>query len=325
MLFEYISASYRNIILLIGAVVSVIFVYFLLSRAAKILPADRGRDYAVNSEKSKGKPTSTGLLFISLFCLLSLIFVPFCLEYTIYYILLLSAMVTGFLDDRAVTAWKEVKKGLLDLLISAGTACTFAFFQSTDIVLPILGKSFTISLPLFIILATILVWVSINVTNITDGVDGLSSSLVIISLLFIFLYTLLITKVESSWFYTFSLLIPILFIYLRFNASPSKLLMGDAGSRPLGVLLAISVLFSKNPFSYLLFCLVIIFDGGASLIKIPLKRYLHISVMKNIRTPLHDHARKNKLWSDPKVVTRFAIFHILICAAYLLLSFLFIR
>ena len=41
--------------------------------------------------------------------------------------------------------------------------------------------------------------------------------------------------------------------------------------------------------------------------------------MKNIRTPLHDHARKNKGWSDTQVVTRFTLMQILLSAVTVLL------
>src|SRR5215831_556063 len=41
------------------------------------LPKDRGRAFAVNAEQSVGKPMSAGLIFVSIFCLVSLVFVPF--------------------------------------------------------------------------------------------------------------------------------------------------------------------------------------------------------------------------------------------------------
>ena len=40
--------------------------------------------------------------------------------------------------------------------------------------------------------------------------------------------------------------------------------------------------------------------------------YFLVNLMKNIRTPIHDHMRKNKEWSDAQVVFRFAIIQIVI-------------
>lgn len=41
-------------------------------------------------------------------------------------------------------------------------------------------------------------------------------------------------------------------------------------------------------------------------------RFLHINLMKNLRTPIHDHMRKNKDWSDTQVVFRFTIVQIIL-------------
>ena len=57
---------------------------------------------------------------------------------------------------------------------------------------------------------------------------------------------------------------------------------------------------------------MLILDGGLGLIKVSFMRFLHINLMKNIRTPIHDHMRKNEEWSDAQVVFRFAIIQIVI-------------
>ena len=57
---------------------------------------------------------------------------------------------------------------------------------------------------------------------------------------------------------------------------------------------------------------VIILDGGLGLIKVSFMRFLHINLMKNLRTPIHDHMRKNKDWSDTQVVFRFTIVQIIL-------------
>ena len=50
-----------------------------------------------------------------------------------------------------------------------------------------------------------------------------------------------------------------------------------------------------------------IVDGSLGIVKISLKRFLHISVLKNTLTPLHDHARKRLGLSDEQVVLRWVI------------------
>ena len=85
------------------------------------------------------------------------------------------------------------------------------------------------------------------------------------------------------------------------------MLMGDAGSRALGFFIALLAMKSSHPFAYLMLSLVLIIDGGLGLLKISLIRFLKLHVMTNLRTPIHDHVRKNMEWSDTQVVIRFVI------------------
>ena len=63
-----------------------------------------------------------------------------------------------------------------------------------------------------------------------------------------------------------------------------------------------------------------IIDGGLGLVKLTVRRVLHSTTfMDGIRTPIHDHARKLKGFSDTQVVTRFVIIQLVICAVTLYL------
>ena len=93
--------------------------------------------------------------------------------------------------------------------------------------------------------------------------------------------------------------------YLWFNAEPSTILMGDAGSRAIGLFLGLSILKTGNMVLAIPLCLLILVDGLIGICKIVLIRFLKINALKNIRTPLHDHFRKNKGWSNTQVIFRF--------------------
>ena len=292
--------------------------FFLSGKLKSRLPGDIGRAYAVNAEKSKGKPRGAGIIFVSVFCVLAFLFAPFDAEYSIYLIFLFLAMMTGFLDDASKIPWSDYKKGLLDLLISVGVAITFVANNSTVIDFKILssitGSNISLELPyaVYVILATILIWMSINVVNCTDGVDGLCTSLTVVVL-----FTFLIITPEPGFTVYEIFFLMALIGYLWYNASPSIMLMGDAGSRTIGVFLAIAAMKCGDPLLFIPLCLVFIVDGGIGLVKIFLKRFLKISILKNTRTPLHDHARKNKGWSDTHTVIRFCILQFIICMVVL--------
>ena len=265
---------------------------------------------------SAGKPRGAGIIFTLTFILSAVLFVPLTGELTIYLILTLAAMLSGFFDDSAQTPWGELKKGLIDFVIAVMVAVTYLNFNSNTILLPFTDYEVTLHPLLFGFLIVILVWASINVTNCTDGVDGLCGTVSCITLATIFgLYA----HFDSEPFMRHIILLLIVSIlgYLWFNASPSKLLMGDAGSRAIGLFIAIAVLKTHSPLYYIPAAIILIIDGGLGLIKVSLLRFFKIKILKNVRTPIHDHVRKNKGWSDTQVVLRFAIIQTIISASIL--------
>ena len=193
-------------------------------------------------------------------------------------------------------------------------ALVYLHFNSSEIVFAIFGKAVAVPPVLFGILTVILVWASINVTNCSDGVDGLSGTLTMITLMTVFVLDNLL-GVEDNFNYCILLFVVCLLGYLWYNATPSKLLMGDAGSRAMGIFIAIAVLKLHSPVLYLLVAAVLIVDGGLGLIKVSLLRFLKIHILKNVTTPIHDHVRKKLGWSNAQVVFRFAIIQIVVSLA----------
>lgn len=299
-----------TLILLVPLLCSFLVAFFSLKFFKRILPKDQGRAFAVNGALSEGKPRGAGIIFVTSFTLCTALFYPLDIENIIYLVLVYAAMLSGYFDDAAETPWGNLKKGLIDLVISLGIAFTYYFYNGSQVKLYITNSTFTIHAPVFIILAGVLVWTAINVTNCTDGVDGLCGSLVMTVLLPL---TVMVTKSGAADMLLPMIMFVTLAAYLWFNCSPSQMLMGDAGSRALGVFLAIMFLKTSAPFAFIPMTIVIILDGGLGLLKLSFRRFLKIkNFMEGIRTPLHDHARKNKGWSDTQVVIRFTLLQIIV-------------
>ena len=299
-----------TLVLLVPMLCSFLIAFFSLKFFKRILPKDQGRAFAVNGALSEGKPRGAGIIFVTSFTLCTALFYPLNIENIIYLVLVYAAMLSGYFDDAAETPWGNLKKGLIDLVISLGIAFTYYFYNGSQVKLYITDSTFTIPAPLFIILAGVLVWTAINVTNCTDGVDGLCSSLVMTVLLPL---AFMVTKSGAADMLLPMIMFVTLAAYLWFNCSPSQMLMGDAGSRALGVFLAVMFLKTAAPFAFIPMAIVIILDGGLGLLKLSFRRFLKIkNFMGGIRTPLHDHARKNKGWSDTQVVIRFTILQIIV-------------
>lgn len=278
------------------------------------LPKDMGRQFAHDGKLSAGKPRGAGIIFVLVFVGAALLFGKISPEIIFYLVLVVIEMFTGFFDDAAETPWNEYLKGFLDLAVAVVTALVFLRYNSSAVTFAFARTTVTFSPVVFGILTVILVWASINVTNCSDGVDGLSGTLSIISLMTVFILDNLL-KIEDNFNYCILLFVVCLLGYLWYNATPSKLLMGDAGSRAMGIFIAIAVLKLHSPFMYLLVAAMLIIDGGLGLIKVSLLRFLKIHILKNVTTPIHDHVRKNCGWSNAQVVFRFAIIQIVISFA----------
>lgn len=307
----FMSGIEQDVVLFIGIMAAFFLTCIFMVKCSGLLPKDAGRAYAHDGKLSAGKPRGAGFIFVLVFLGVSLLFGDITRENLIYLVLITAAMMTGFLDDCAKTPWGEYKKGLLDFLIAVMIAVTFVNFNSTTVYLAMTNQTIEIPPVIFGLLTVILVWVSINVTNCSDGVDGLSGTLSIISLLTLYIIMKLAgTDMEFGYFVL--LFVTCILGYLWFNATPSILMMGDAGSRAMGLVIAIAALKCRSPFLYLLAALVLILDGGLGLVKVALLRFLKIKILANTRTPLHDHVRKVWNWSNTQAVYRFAIIQIVI-------------
>lgn len=308
MLFDVLSNVLEEYqIIVLGILFAWVSTLIALKCEFKFLPQDQGRAFAVNGELSKGKIRGVGLIMVVCFIISSILFLPISKEYIIYLILLFAMMLSGYLDDAAKTPWSDYKKGLIDFVISL--VAVVVFVTNNDTTIYLFNYSLDIPKAVYIILGIILLWVSVNVTNCSDGVDGLCSSLSIITVFSIAIIFRSQMGAYSNYSY---MLIGVLLAYLYFNTSPSTMLMGDAGSRAIGFFIALIAMKSLHPLSFIPLAIVIIIDGGLGLVKVFLLRFLKIHILKNTRTPIHDEMRKNRGWSDTQVVYRFMAIQIVV-------------
>ncbi len=254
-----------------------------------ILGHDRGRKYAQGSEVNIGKPTGVGFYFVLVFLLVSSIFCflisPVTSDKGFFesgnvvtglgfgLLAVLAEMVTGWLDDRSKNAWNEYIKGALDFVVSLIAGFIVVHFFGTRVYLAITGTYFDIHPVLFYILAVLLFVVSINATNATDGIDGLSGSLSVIAVITTFIMGFLAKSLfDDNALLLVVFFVPALIAYLIFNFNPSKMLMGDAGSRSLGFFIAFFLIYCRIPLLYFIVGLPFLCDGGISIVKITVGR-----------------------------------------------------
>ena len=303
-------AVYSYVPALSGVLVSFFATIILMKVLAPRLPHDQGRAFAVEGTLSKGKVRGAGLVFVLVFVATVFLYDHLSTEKIVYLVVITACMLSGYFDDRADKPWNEYLKGALDLLLGTAVAAAYLIWHgNTFMLLPPWNVSITIPYGLAAILIIALVWMSINVTNCTDGVDGLSATLSIITLGAFWILKLQTDGPGETLFIAF--FITVLVAYLWYNANPSSMLMGDAGSRAMGMMIAIVALLSGYVLMYIPFAIVMILDGGLGLVKVALLRFLKIKILVNVRCPLHDQARKVMEWSNTQVVFRFAIIQLM--------------
>ncbi len=332
-----------------GTVFAALLVFFLIPVMRKHLPLDRGRPFTTTFTEAQGKPTGAGLLLTPAFLLSLFLFQPLGIRVWQIAACLVLAMFCGYLDDRSQDSWHENRKLLLDLLVAGATALAFCQGQTVAIWVPLFSDPVSLPAWLYLIIAGMVLMIAINTTNCSDGVDGLAGTLTLMSLFYMggFLYVvvghagvadyLLVPHNEqgAEWAILIFTGAGVLAGYLWYNAEPSSVLMGDAGSRFFGLLVGVAVLASGNPFLIVSIAPIVLLNGGTGLVKLLILRglrklgfdvrspeivaeskrngdfgdngrhsrlavYLH-----SIRFPLHDHCLKNLGWSKTQVLVRF--------------------
>lgn len=297
------------------------------------LPTDRGRAFAVNADKSLGKPVGAGLVFITLFVVAAAVFIPFAARPLLTLPFVLAAMLVGYLDDRR-GGFSEYVLAVLDLIVALGAALVIYGLEPTIIWLPGWAGVVVLSPWLAIPVATAVIWLAINATNCSDGVDGVSGSLSATAIMLLggLLYAVLgneqvathlrvpFVAEGANWAILAFLLVGAIAGYLWYNAPPSQVLMGDAGSRPIGLVIGMLVVATRNPLFLVLVGSMLLLNGVTGLVKVSLLRFFKLRVLGGVRFPLHDHCRKALGWSNSQVLVRFMLIHLGVSALLVVLA-----
>ncbi|MDE5679808.1 MAG: phospho-N-acetylmuramoyl-pentapeptide-transferase, partial [Lachnospiraceae bacterium] len=152
-MFPYFFADKQPLLAFIGVLGAFAATCLMISRLSSYLPKDHGRDYAVEGQKSVGKPRGAGIIFVLVFAVATLLFSGLSIELCIYLMLIVIEMLTGFFDDTAEKPWGELKKGLLDLAVAVAVATTYLQHNSSTI--EIMGRQITFPPVLFAICAVV--------------------------------------------------------------------------------------------------------------------------------------------------------------------------
>lgn len=318
-----------------GAIAASLLVLFLLPQVWHLATQDKGRKHAHEAEASIGKPLGVGIFMIITFLGLVVMLVPWDPRFYLCALAILIASAIGLADDTKPGGFGELTLGLSDLALSVLVCAAIFYGRTTHIWLPFNSVEIEVSFWMCMLIFTPVVWLSVNALNCNDGVDGLSGSLSAVTVIALgFMIYSVVGNIENagyllipynpastSWAIGAAIMCGTIMGYLWHNAPPSAALMGDAGSRPIGLFIGTAIAVTGNPFIVIFVAPMILINGATGLVKVGFIRVFRIHVFRSIRFPLHDHVRKTLNWSNSQVLIRFLLIHLGTVALSMVLLF----
>jgi phospho-N-acetylmuramoyl-pentapeptide-transferase len=230
--------------------------------------------------------------------------------------------VIGFLDDFIKVSKKRnlgltsIQKLLLQLVAAALYLVVLRKLGHLTSELYIPFAQVTVHIPwiLYLILSIFIIVGTVNAVNLTDGVDGLSSSVTIPVMVFYAVVAWQWGKTGASQFA--AALVGGLGGYLIYNFHPAKVFMGDTGSLFLGGAVCGLAYALDMPLILILVGIIYIVETLSDIIQVT---YFKLTHGKRIfrMAPLHHHFEKCG-WSEVKIVGVFTSVTIVFCIlAYL--------
>ncbi|ALP90869.1 MULTISPECIES: phospho-N-acetylmuramoyl-pentapeptide-transferase [Clostridium] len=266
-------------------------------------------------QKKAGTPTMGGIIFFISVAATILIMGPSFTDpkMIILYSFLAFGFI-GFLDDMLKIIHKDnlgLKAGqkMILLLIFSVALAVYGYKNiGTDILIP-LGSGFKLNLGLLYIPFVIIYYAAVtNAVNLTDGIDGLATSVTIIVLTF---FTIVAFKTGQKDVAIFSIaLCGALLGFLKYNAFPAKIFMGDTGSLALGGAVGTIALMLKMELWVVIVGLMYVVETLSVIIQVTSFKMTGKRVFK--MAPIHHHFEQCG-WSEVKIVTIFSLVTAVLC------------
>ena len=222
----------------------------------------------------------------------------------------------GFIDDFKKLVLKNTKglkpsyKIIGLLIISVAYVVYLLQFMhfDTESYIPIAKTYIVMPIYIYIPFAIIVILATTNAINLTDGIDGLSSSVSAIIITCLAVIGMIFAMPEVSIFG--SVVIGAVLGFLMFNLHPAKVFMGDTGSLLLGGVISAIALYLKMPILLLVIALIPVLETLSVIIQVAYYKKTGKRIFK--MAPLHHHFELSG-WKENKVVIVFSIITLILC------------
>ena len=313
-------------VLIIAFIVSIIMGFIIIPILKKRKVGQIERDDGPQSHlKKQGTPTMGGIIIIITMTLVVIgtyIYLSIIGETDIAHKLLPILLLTigfgliGFIDDFKKLVLKNTEGlkpsykmiGLLIISVAYVIYLVYGLKIETQTYIPIIKTYINMPVFVYIPFAIVVILGATNAVNLTDGIDGLSSSICAIIITTLAIIGISLQLYEVSIFA--SIVIGAVLGFLMFNIHPAKVFMGDTGSLMLGGVISGLALYLEMPLLLLVIALIPVLETISVMIQVVYfkktgKRFFKMA-------PLHHHFELSG-WKENKVVVVFSVATLLLC------------
>ena len=266
------------------------------------------REEGPKSHQAKsGTPTMGGIMIVLAITVATVVSAGVSTEILLALFVMLGHFVIGFIDDYIKVVLKrnlglKAKQKLFGQILMAAVVTYIGVHtlgHATDLWIPFLSGTVDLGIGYYILIFFVLVGTT-NAVNLTDGLDGLAAGTVAVAALAYMFVCVHFGKADLA---AFCIAVAAACIaFLRFNAHPAKVFMGDTGSLALGGALAAVAILTRTE-------VLLILIGGGFVLE-ALSVIIQVTSFKTtgkrvfLMSPVHHHFEL-KGWPETKVVLVF--------------------
>lgn len=266
--------------------------------------------------KKAGTPTMGGVLFIlATFITMAIMIKKPSDEAMIALYAFVAFGIIGAVDDilkilRKQNLGLRAYQKMILLLIVSGI---FAYYSAnnryigTSIIIPFAHKAWNLGM-FYIPFIIIYFAATTNAVNLTDGLDGLATSVTLLVMTFLSLVSFAMGHITLAIFC--AALAGALLGFLKYNAFPAQIFMGDTGSLALGGAVGAVAMILKLPLLVPIIGGIYVIEAASVIIQVTSFKLTGKRVFK--MAPIHHHFELSG-WHETKVVSIFCIITVILC------------
>ena len=225
--------------------------------------------------------------------------------------------VIGFIDDFKKLVLKNTDGlspslkmlGLLLISVMYVLYLTKGLNLGTELYIPILKQYITMPIFVYIPFAILVILGTTNAVNLTDGIDGLSSSVCTIIITCLTVMATMPTFATNEIVIYGAIVIGAILAFLIFNIYPAKVFMGDTGSLFLGGVISGIALYLKNPLILLVIAFIPVLETISVILQVTSFKLTGKRIFR--MAPIHHHFELCG-WKENHVVMIFCVITLMV-------------